>query len=29
MVLEKLKAASDTERGQPFHFGRTEERELE
>ncbi len=28
-VLEKLKAASDTERGQPFHFGRTEERELE
>ena len=28
-VLEKLKAASDTERGQPVHFGRTEERELE
>ena len=28
-VLEKLKAASDTEHGLPVHFGRTEERELE
>lgn len=28
-VLEKLKAASDTEHGLPIHFGRTEERELE
>ena len=28
-VLEKLKAASDTEHGLPDHFGRTEERELE
>lgn len=28
-VLEKLKAASDTERGLPVYFGRTEERELE
>ena len=28
-VLEKLKAASDTEPGRPVHFGRTEERELE
>ena len=28
-VLEKLKAASDTEHVQPVHFGRTEKRELE
>ena len=28
-VLEKLKAASDTEHGLPVHFGRTAERELE
>ena len=28
-VLEKLKAACDTEHVQPVHFGRTEERELE
>ena len=28
-VLEKLKAASDTEHGLTVHFGRTEERELE
>lgn len=28
-VLEKLKEVSDTECGQPVHFGRTEERELE
>lgn len=28
-VLEKLKAASDTEHVQPVHFGRTKERELE
>ena len=28
-VLEKLKAASDTEHGLPVHFGRTEEWELE
>ena len=28
-VLEKLKAASDTEHGLPVHIGRTKERELE
>ena len=28
-VLDKLKAASDTEHVQPVHFGRTKERELE
>ena len=27
-VLEKLKAACDTEHVQPVHFGRTKEREL-